>query len=344
MTPLRWEEGCLLVLDQAFLPHETVWRRCRTSEDVAAAIREMAVRGAPAIGITAGFGLALAARGGESLERAAATLREARPTAVNLGLAVDCVLAAGPDPGAIEREAQALWDQDRASCAAIGRVGLEIVPPDARILTHCNTGALATGGDGTALAVIRAAARTETLTHVYCTETRPWLQGARLTAWELAAEGIAHTLLVDSAAAGLLRSGRVDLVILGADRVAANGDVANKVGTLSLAFAARACSVPFHVAIPLTTLDRDTPDGAAIPVEQRDADEVRRVRGQQVARADTPVWNPAFDVTPAELVTSFVTDAGVVHPPFGAWPLRCGEAEADPTEPAARAAPPLDRT
>ena len=320
MTPLRWEDGRLLVLDQAHLPHEEVWRDCRSAGDVAAAIREMAVRGAPAIGITAAFGLVIAARRSDDLGDAAELLLQARPTAVNLAFAVDRMLAVGPDPARMEIEARAIRDEDRDSCTAIGKAGLELVPDGARILTHCNTGALATGGDGTALAVIRAAQREGSLDHAFCTETRPWLQGARLTAWELATEGIAHTLLVDSAAAGLMRSGRVDLVIVGADRVAANGDVANKVGTLSLALAAGACGVPFYVAIPLSTLDRGTPTGDGIPVEERDPDEVRRIRGQQVARADTPVWNPAFDVTPAASITAFVTDAGVVRPPYGKWP------------------------
>jgi len=320
MTPLRWRGDRLEVLDQALLPHEERWRDCRSSADVVAAITEMAVRGAPAIGITAAFGIVLAARGGEDLAAAARLLKAARPTAVNLAGAVDRMLAVGTEVGRLEREARALWEEDRASCDAIGRAGLPWVPEGARILTHCNTGALATGGDGTALAVIRAAHRAGTVSRVYCTETRPWLQGARLTAWELASEGIEYRLLVDSAAAGLLRSGGVDLVIVGADRVALNGDVANKVGTLSLAFAARACGVPFHVAIPLSTLDRHTTTGADIPVEERGADEVRVVRGRPVAAPGTPVWNPAFDVTPAELVSGFVTDAGAIEPPYGVWP------------------------
>ncbi len=321
MMGLRWEGNRLRILDQAHLPHDEVWRDCTTADDAAAAIREMAIRGAPAIGITAAFGLVLAARRGDDLQAAGQLLRSARPTAVNLAFAVDRMLAVGSDPDRLEREAIALRSEDRISCADIGRAGLELVPDGARILTHCNTGALATGGDGTALAVIRAAQRTGRLDHAYCTETRPWLQGARLTAWELASDGIDHTLLVDSAAAGLMRSGGVDLVIVGADRVAANGDVANKVGTLSLALAAAACGVPFYVAVPLSTVDRATPNGEAIPVEERNPDEVRRIRGTQVAGTDTPVWNPAFDITPAANVDAFVTDAGVIRPPYRGWPF-----------------------
>lgn len=320
MTPLRWEGGRLRVLDQALLPHTEAWRVCETAADAALAIREMAVRGAPAIGICAALGLVLDARRGADPAVAAEQLKGARPTAVNLAVAVDDVMGAAPDADAMERRALALWDEDRRSCDAIGRAGLELVPRGARILTHCNTGALATGGDGTALAVIRAAHRAGTLQRVYCTETRPWLQGARLTAWELGQEGIERCLLVDSAAAGLLLSGGVDLVILGADRVTLNGDVANKVGTLSLAVIAAAAGVPFYVAIPLSTLDRRTADGSAIEIEQRAADEVRTLAGVQVAQPDTPVFNPVFDVTPADRVTAFVTDAGVIRPPYGNWP------------------------
>ncbi len=320
MTPLRWEDGRLHVLDQALLPHDERWRTCETAEEAAQAIRDMAVRGAPAIGICAALGLVLAARRGDDLDAAARVLKGARPTAVNLVGAVDDVFAHGPDVDAMERRALALWDEDRRSCGAMGQAGLELVPPQARILTHCNTGALATGGDGTALSVIPAAHRASTLSRVYCTETRPWLQGARLTAWELGQEGIPRVLLPDSAAAGLLLDRGVDLVILGADRVTLDGDVANKVGTLSLAVAAREAGVPFYVAIPLSTLDRATRRGADIDIEQRDGDEVRTLAGVQVAQPDTPVYNPVFDVTPARLVTAFVTDAGVIRPPYGDWP------------------------
>lgn len=309
-----------MVLDQALLPHTERWRPCETAEDAARAIREMAVRGAPAIGICAALGLVLAARRGDDLAGAAELLKGARPTAVNLATAVDDVLGYAGDVAAMERRALALWDEDRRSCDAIGRAGLGLVPEGARILTHCNTGALATGGDGTALAVIRAAHRAGTLQRAYCTETRPWLQGARLTAWELGQDGIPRCLLPDSAAAGLLASGGVDLVILGADRVTRNGDVANKVGTLSLALAAASAGVPFYVAIPLSTLDRHTPDGSAIEIEQRGAAEVLTLSGVQVAQPDTPVYNPVFDVTPAHRVTAFVTDAGVIRPPYGSWP------------------------
>jgi len=321
MTPLKWDGERLSVLDQALLPHRESWRRCRTSEDAARAITEMAVRGAPAIGITAAYGMVLAARAGEDLDSAAKRLAAARPTAVNLAMAVDRLLAAGPAADDMEAEARAMWQEDHDSCETIGRAGLELVPSGARILTHCNTGALATAGDGTALAVIRAAHRAGRLEQAYCTETRPWLQGARLTAWELGQEGIPRTLLVDSAAASLMRHGGIDLVILGADRVASNGDVANKVGTLSLALAAHGCGVPFYVALPLTTLDRELASGDGIRIEERPGDEVRRLGETQIAQPDTPVYNPVFDVTGGELVTAFVTDAGVVRPPYGSWPV-----------------------
>ena len=320
MTPLRWEGGRLEVLDQALLPHTERWRICESAEGAARAIREMAVRGAPAIGICAALGLVLAARRGHDLVRSAQVLKDARPTAVNLARSVDDVLTLAGDVDAMERRALALWEEDRRACDAMGRAGLDLVPTAARILTHCNTGALATGGDGTALAVIRAAHRASFLSRVYCTETRPWLQGARLTAWELGQEGIPRVLLADSAAAGLLLSGGVDLVIVGADRVTLAGDVANKVGTLSLAVAARAAGVPFYVAIPLSTLDRRTRRGADIRIEERDGDEVRTLAGVQVAQPDTPVYNPVFDVTPARWVTAFVTDEGIVRPPYGEWP------------------------
>jgi len=322
VTPLRWEGDRLQVLDQARLPQEEAWRECRSGADAAAAIAEMAVRGAPAIGITAAFGLVLDARAGRDLAAAASGLCAARPTAVNLAAAVQRVLDAGPDPAAMEREALALWEEDRRSCTAIGRAGLERVPKGARILTHCNTGALATGGDGTALAVIREAHRAGKLGMAYCTETRPWLQGARLTAWELGRDGIPRTLLVDSAAASLMKAGGIDLVGVGADRVTRCGDVANKIGTLTLALAAHAYGVPFYVALPLTTLDLELHSGDAIPIEQRGGDEVRAWRGVRFGEPDTPVYNPAFDVTPAHLVTAFITDAGVVPPPYGSWPSR----------------------
>lgn len=320
MTPLRWRGDRLEVLDQARLPGEVSWLTCRSAADVSAAITAMAVRGAPAIGIAAAMGMVLAALEEGDLSRAAERLRRTRPTAANLAIAVERVLGAGPDAGAMEREALALWQEDARSCDAIGRAGLALVPSGARILTHCNTGALATGGSGTALAVIRAAHRAGRLRRAFCTETRPWLQGARLTAWELGQDGIPRTLLVDSAAASLLKAGGVDLVIVGADRVTRCGDVANKIGTLTLAIVAQACGVPFYVAMPLTTLDRSTDNGDDIPIEEREGDEVRAWAGVQVAQPGTPVFNPVFDVTPAVLVTAFVTDVGVLPPPYGSWP------------------------
>jgi methylthioribose-1-phosphate isomerase len=331
---LIWLGDRLRLLDQRRLPTEVVYLDLATCADVAAAIRDMAVRGAPAIGAAAAYGLALAARaaadGGlpaalAALEQAAAVLRQARPTAVNLAWAVDRVLtrarrrpwsSAAALAAAVEGEAAAIAQEDVDTNRAIGRHGLELVPPGARIVHHCNTGALATVDYGTALGVIRAAHEAGRGVHVYVDETRPRLQGARLTTWELGRLGVPHTLIVDGAAAHIMRTEGVDLCIVGCDRVAANGDVANKIGTYALALAAAAHGVPFYVAAPTSTIDLAAPEGDAIPIEERDPAEVLRVGDTPIAPPHTRVRNPAFDVTPARLVTAIVTEFGVVRPPY----------------------------
>jgi methylthioribose-1-phosphate isomerase len=303
VTPLRWEDGELLVLDQRRLPDEEAWVRCRTAPDVAECIRSMAVRGAPAIGLAAAYAIALAAGGGEDTEAAAALLRDTRPTAVNLAWAVNQAVAAD-DPLLL---AERLHDEQREADRRMSDLGAERFAEGDRALTHCNTGPLATGGFGTAGGVLRAAWDRGRLSQVWVDETRPRLQGARLTAWELRRIGIPFRVIADSAAGGLMARGLVDRVVVGADRIAANGDVANKVGTYPLAVLAARNGVPFYVAAPLSTIDPETPNGARIPIEERDPAEVI---------GDGEGFNPAFDVTPAELVTAVFTEAGVLEPPY----------------------------
>lgn len=302
---VAWTGDAIEIIDQTRLPGELRILRLTTADEVVDAIRRLAVRGAPALGVTGALGVLLA-RTDEEAERIAA----ARPTAVNLRAAVERVLAA-PDR---EAEALAILAEDVAACDAIGAHGRAELAGAERILTVCNTGRLATAGKGTALAVVYAKAEAGEPVEVFACETRPLLQGARLTAWELTDAGIPVTVLPDGAAPALLASGRVDAVITGCDRVAANGDVANKIGTYALAIAARHHGVPFYVAGPRSTLDPDTPTGADIVIEQRDGAEVRAAAGLDDG---TPVWNPAFDVTPAELVTALITDAGVLRAPYG---------------------------
>jgi methylthioribose-1-phosphate isomerase len=303
VQPLRFEGGALLVLDQRALPQAERWIRCETVEEVAECIRTLAVRGAPAIGLAAAYGLALAEPG----DRAAAAelLRSTRPTAVNLAWALEqCRESAEP----LEVARRLHREQDEAD-RRLAAVGAELFNEGTRALTHCNAGALATGGYGTACGVLRAAWEGGRLAEVWVDETRPLLQGARLTAWELRQAGIPHRVVADAAAGSLMARGQVDRVVVGADRIAANGDVANKVGTYPLAVLADRHGVPFYVAAPLSTIDPATPDGAAIPIEERDPGEV-------LAPSDGDAFNPAFDVTPAELVTAIVTEAGVLHPPY----------------------------
>jgi methylthioribose-1-phosphate isomerase len=328
VVALRFDGGALWAIDQSELPWRELELELRSAEDVAAAIRRLAIRGAPLIGVAAAYGVALElARdpSAEALERARHILRQARPTAVNLSAAVDRVheaaSAADADrPAAALSEARAIEAEEEAASGAIAAHGADLLVGVRRILTHCNTGALAAPGRGTALAVIAELAARGTLEHVLATESRPLLQGARLTAYELARLNISHELIVDSAAAGLIAGGAVDAVIVGCDRVAANGDVANKVGTYGLALAAHAAGIPFVVAGPTSTIDQGTPTGTDIRIEERDADEVRLVAGQRVTLDDTRCRNPAFDVTPAALVTALVTERGVTRSP-GSAPL-----------------------
>ncbi len=335
LEAVRWGAGhrSVWIIDQRALPERFVERELRTLDEACAAIRTLAVRGAPAIGIAAAMAFALAmgevadadaATRGERAGAIAAALRATRPTAVNLGWAVDRMLAAisrGAPTGtalhaALEREATAILEEDRAMCRRIGGYALSLFPADARVATHCNAGALATGGIGTALAGVYLAAERGDRVRVFVDETRPLLQGSRLTAWELQRAGIDVVLITDGAAASVMRRGEVDLCIVGADRIAANGDVANKIGTYALALAARHHAIPFYVAAPTSTFDPSTPTGDAIVIEQRDPDEVRRGFGMVTAPPAIPVYNPAFDVTPADLITAIVSDQGVHRPPF----------------------------
>ena len=317
LSPLRWEDGVLYLLDQLKLPGEEVWVACRTEDEVADAIRRMVVRGAPAIGCAAAYGVALAARSGADLERASAVLAASRPTAVNLFWALEEMRRTAGGPEALEARAIEIHREDIAMCRAIGRHGAALVPDDATVLTHCNAGALATGGYGTALGVVRGAREAGKTLRVLADETRPFLQGARLTAWELQKSGIDVTVIPDSAAAFLMSRGEVSCVVVGADRIAANGDVANKIGTYALALAAARHRVPFYVAAPSSTLDPDTATGADIPIEERAGEELLQLGGTALAPAGVPGRYPAFDVTPAELVTAIITENGVARPPYG---------------------------
>jgi methylthioribose-1-phosphate isomerase len=302
------------LLDQRLLPNEEKWIVCRDASSVAAAIRDMVVRGAPAIGVAAAFGIALAARLGDDVKEAADLLRKTRPTAVNLGWAIDRMLAAGGD---LVQEAVRMFEEDVAANRRIGRYGAELLGQRATVLTHCNAGALATAGYGTALGVIRAAVESGKVIDVFAGETRPYLQGARLTAWELQQEGIDVTLITDNMAGHFFQQERFDAVVVGADRIAANGDSANKIGTYTLAVLANAHGVPFYIAAPVSTIDATCPSGDAIPIEERSASEVVDGFGKRIAPEGIKVRHPAFDVTPARLITAIITDRGVLWPPYG---------------------------
>jgi methylthioribose-1-phosphate isomerase len=334
ISPVRWDGARLVLLDQTRLPLEEVERSCVAWPEVAEAIRTLVVRGAPAIGVAAASGVALAARQSQAhdwdgfmadLEDAIKGLGATRPTAVNLSWALERmrrVALAGRHTGldalrrALHAEARAILDEDVAANRAMGEHGAGLVPAGARILTHCNAGALATAGYGTALGVIRAAHARGKVARVWVDETRPVMQGSRLTAWELVREGIPHRLIADVAAAFVMKRGEVDLVITGADRIAANGDTANKIGTYGLAVLARHHGIPFYVAAPSSTIDPAIATGAAIVIEERDPAEVRGVGGRQTAPTASPVFNPAFDVTPASLITAIVTERGIFRFPY----------------------------
>lgn len=316
---VQWHGDRLRLLDQRRLPDEETWLDCHRPDDIETAIRELAVRGAPAIGIAAAWAVVLAARQGMALPPVLARLRAARPTAVNLMWALDRMAArADGGSGALEAEARAIQDEDLAANHRMGALGAALIGPGSGVLTHCNTGSLATSGFGTALGVIRTGWRQHRITRVFAGETRPWLQGARLTMWELVRDGIPAKLIADAAAAHLMKTGQVDWVVIGADRIAANGDTANKIGSYQLAIAARYHGVKFMVVAPSSSVDMATPDGDAIDIELRDPDELLRHAGRRTVVAGAEAWNPVFDVVPAGLVDAIVTERGVVEAPDAA--------------------------
>jgi methylthioribose-1-phosphate isomerase len=305
VEPIRWRGDSVEFLDQRLLPDQVVYVKCRTAEEVARAIRDMVVRGAPAIGCAAAFGVVLSRGSLASIS----VLKDSRPTAVNLFWALERMKKAKD----LRKEAEAIFAEDLAANRAMGEHGAKLIPQGARILTYCNTGALATSGHGTALGVVRSA-KAKNVSVIAC-ETRPYLQGARLTAWECVQEGIPCTLIADNMAGHLMSRGEVDVAIVGADRIAANGDVANKIGTYTVAVLARRHRIPFYVAAPLSTFDRNIPDGSHIQIEERAAEELTGYRGTRWAPEGIAVRNPAFDVTPADLVTAIVCEKGVIPDP-----------------------------
>ena len=329
-----WEAGQVCMIDQTLIPHRFEIARYDTYQDVATAIRVMVVRGAPAIGAAAGFGMALAAFNSPAssvealrrdLQAAGELLAASRPTAVNLFWGIERMLRRAADPAltsadalraALLAEAQLIADEDIAINQRMGAFGAALVPDPATIIHHCNTGSLATVGWGTALGVVRSAFQQGKKLHVLVDETRPRLQGARLTAWELKNLGVDHTIIVDGASGHYMRRRGVDLCLVGADRIAANGDAANKIGTYNLALAARAHGVPFYVVAPFSTIDLTLPHGDLIEIEEREAEEVTVIQGQRVAPEGSPAGNPAFDVTPNHYITAIITEMGVIYPPF----------------------------
>lgn len=328
LQPIVWQDDSLQLLDQRVLPHQETYLTYRDAFEVAEAITQMVVRGAPAIGIAAAYGAALSAQKlaktsvnnwPESMHSAIHALAESRPTAVNLFWALEKVKAVVKEGGDVVAKltelAKAIHAEDLALCQRIGDFGATLIPANTAVYTHCNTGSLATGGYGTALGVIRSAFRDQKIQRVFSGETRPWMQGSRLTAWELHKENIPVTLCIDSAAGTVLRDENVSWVIVGADRVTANGDVANKIGTYNLAVLAKHHNVKFMVAAPSTTFDLSLATGADIPIEQRHADEVRNIQGVSIASADITVTNPAFDVTPHTLIDAIITEHGIIEKP-----------------------------
>jgi methylthioribose-1-phosphate isomerase len=331
---IEWIDGKIRIIDQTRLPEELVYLLIDDVDTLAEAIQSLRIRGAPAIGIAGAMGAALAAwkhsgqdvkKLNDVISKAVRLLRSTRPTAVNLSWALDRMTAIlhsmhGSSVRQIQKrlldEAQAVLEEDRAICRRIGEHGAGLLPDNASVLTHCNAGALATADFGTALGVIYTAVKTGKTIRVFSDETRPLLQGSRLTAWELHNSGIEVTVLCDSASGSLMRQGRIDCILVGADRISANGDVANKIGTYTLAVLAEKHRIPFYVAAPVSTFDFTIPSGMHIPIEERPGCEVTGIFGRRTAPHDVPVYNPAFDVTPYQLITAFITEAGVLIPPF----------------------------
>ncbi len=336
LPTIEWQPDAVVMVDQRKLPGQEIYVRCKTAAEVARAIKTMVIRGAPAIGVAAAMGLALGMRRSKAegtkqfaveFNKLCLLMAGTRPTAVNLFWAIDRMKRSFGDgvreglsvdelKDRLEREAQAIHDEDVASCKTMGQFGADVVPANARILTHCNAGALATAGYGTALGVIRAAAEQGKVSKVFADETRPFLQGARLTAWELVRDHVPTTVITESMAGPLMRDGEIDFAVVGADRIAANGDVANKIGTYTVAMMAHAHGVPFYVAAPLSTIDLATPDGTKIPIEQRNAREISHLGSTQLTPEGASIWNPAFDVTPARLVAGIITERGIARAPY----------------------------
>ncbi len=327
LSPITYVDGVVRLLDQRLLPMEEKWVECRSYKDVARAIKEMVVRGAPAIGIAAAYGVVLGVREGAPLDEVYAALAATRPTAVNLFWALEKMRKVAPQSEQLlQRVARRIHDDDIASCRAIGQHGAPLLP-EGGVLTHCNAGGLATGGYGTALGVLRAAFEQGRRLHVFVDETRPFLQGARLTAWELKQVGIPATVITDNMAAHFMQRGEIQSVVVGADRIAANGDVANKIGTYGVALCAAAHGIPFFVAAPCSTIDIKTKSGEDIPIEQRPGEEVTHIGGQMIVPTDVRVRNPAFDVTPHTLISAIITERGVLRSPYATSIAQCVEQE-----------------
>src|SRR3954447_7342673 len=330
------EADVVVMIDQRKLPSQEVYVRCKSAPEVARAIKTMVIRGAPAIGVAAAWGLAIGMRRSSAtgtqkfaaeFQKSCDLMAATRPTAVNLfwaieqmkrafGAAVQAGQSVDQIKDALDREAERIHDDDVASCRAMGAVGASVVPADAHILTHCTAGALAPAGYGTALGVIRGAVEAGKSVAVFADETRPFLQGARLTAWELVRDGIDTTIITDNMSASLMNQGKVNFIVVGADRIAANGDTANKIGTYGVAVLAREHHIPFYVAAPLSTIDLRTPDGAHIPIEERNAREVTHVGGSQMAATGALIWNPGFDITPHRFIAGIITEKGIFRAPF----------------------------
>jgi methylthioribose-1-phosphate isomerase len=336
LPSIAWQDDAIVMIDQRKLPAAEVYVRCQTAAEVARAIKTMVIRGAPAIGVAAAMGIALGMQRSKAtgtrqfaaeFQKTCDLMAGTRPTAVNLFWAIERMKRTFSEAAlsghsvsqlkeCLRVEAEKIHDEDVASCRAIGSLGAALVPSEARILTHCNAGALATAGYGTALGVIRGAVEAGKRVRVLADETRPFLQGSRLTAWELVRDGIETTVITDSMAGAMMRDNQIDLVVVGADRIAANGDTANKIGTYTVAVLAKEHGIPFYVAAPWSTIDLSTADGGAIPIEERHARELTHLGSNQIAPDGAAVRNPAFDVTPHRYITAIVTDRGVFHPPF----------------------------